>query len=203
MRTPRLTSSPARWATALGCALILAAGVAGCGTGKDAVSQTAGGDRGYVPREAQIQRWQAGERPAAPDLSGETLTGQRFDYRTVRGHVVVVNFWGQWCAPCRAEAKDLQQVYVATKANRVSFLGVNIRDTQDRALAFERANGITYPSLYDATGRVAVKFRATPPTTVPATIVIDRKGKVAAVFRMAVLASDLRPTIDALAKERA
>lgn len=177
-------------------------GLSACSTGTDAVNQSAGGEKGYVPREAQVQRWEGADRPAAPTLSGTTLTGARFDGASMRGKVLVVNFWGQWCAPCRAEAKELQLAYGATKASGVEFVGVNIRDTADRALAFERSNKITYPSLFDPAGRIALQFRETPPTTVPATIVIDRAGRVAAVYRMAVLANDLTPTLTALAKER-
>jgi thiol-disulfide isomerase/thioredoxin len=43
----------------------------------------------------------AAQRPAAPDISGTTLTGGHLDTRSWRGHVIVVNFWGSWCVPCR------------------------------------------------------------------------------------------------------
>jgi thiol-disulfide isomerase/thioredoxin len=184
-----------------GLALASALLATGCATGSDAVNQTAGGERGFVPGQTQKQQWPAGSRVAGPVLSGTTLTGASLNPSSLRGKVVVINFWGQWCAPCRAEASDLEQVYTATKARGVEFVGVNIRDTKDRALAYERSNGITYPSLFDPDGRVAVQFRKTPPTTIPATIVLDKSGRVAALFRNAVLASDLQPVVLALAGE--
>ncbi|GAA1655840.1 hypothetical protein GCM10009765_01350 [Fodinicola feengrottensis] len=174
----------------------------GCAVGNDAVNQSAGGERGYVPTGTGKQQWAIGQRVAAPEITGTTLTGASFALSALRGKVVVINFWGQWCAPCRAESADLQQAYLATKAKGVEFVGVNIRDTQDRALAFERTNGITYPSLFDPEGRIGVKFRKTPPTTIPSTIVLDRSGRVAALFRDAVLATDLEPVVLSLAGEK-
>ncbi|WP_163508314.1 TlpA family protein disulfide reductase [Fodinicola acaciae] len=182
---------------------IAAAGLlGGCATGTDAVNQSAGGEKGFVPGQSSRQQWPIGKRVGAPAISGETLTGGSLDLSSMRGKVVVLNFWGQWCAPCRAEAGDLERVYQATAAKGVQFVGVNIRDTKDKAAAFQRTNGVTYPSLYDPYGRVAVRFRQTPPTTIPATIVIDRAGRVAALFRDAVLESELRPVVLAVAGEK-
>ena len=78
----------------------------------------------------------SGRRSAS--VTGELLDGGTYDLAQDRGKVVVVNFWGSWCAPCRAEADDLEQTYQATKAKGVSFLGVNSRDDRDAAKAFER-----------------------------------------------------------------
>lgn len=182
---------------------LLAAGLlGGCATGTDAVNQTAGGEKGFVPGQASRQQWPVGQRVAAAVISGETLTGSSLSLAAFRGKVVVLNFWGQWCAPCRAESADLERVYQATKPKGVEFVGVNIRDTKDKAAAFQRTNAITYPSLYDPYGRVAVQFRKTPPTTIPATLVIDRQGRVAALFRDAVLESELQPVVLAVAGEK-
>ena len=51
--------------------------------------------------------YQAGHRPLAPDFTATTLTGARLNFSSYRGQVVVLNFWGSWCAPCRAEAPAL------------------------------------------------------------------------------------------------
>lgn len=165
--------------------------LAGCGDEGGKVSTGAG----------TVSRYTAGERPAAPDVAGELVQGGRFSLAEARGDVVVMNFWGSWCAPCRAEADDLQAVYAATRAAGVRFVGVNVSDTVPKAKAFDRAFGITYPSLSDPAGRVALRFRQTPPSAVPATIVIDRRGGVAAVFRTPLIEEDLRPIVDRLAAE--
>ena len=86
----------------------------------------------------------------------------------------MVNFWGSWCAPCRAEADDLEKTYQATKAKGVAFLGVNSRDGRDAAKAFERGR-VTYPSIFDPSSKVALEFDVTQVTT-PSTLILDRRG---------------------------
>ena len=103
----------------------------------------------------------------------------------------MINFWGSWCAPCRAEAAHLQQVYSQTRSNGVRFLGVDVRDDRTSAQAFERTYSITYPSLFDPDSRVAVQFRQLPPSSIPATIVIDRQDRVTALIARPVQTAEL------------
>lgn len=139
------------------------------------------------------------KRPAAPALAGELLEGGRYDLSQDRGQVVVVNFWGSWCAPCRAEIDDLEQVYQATKDRGVRFLGINVRDEKDKAKAFHSGKA-SYPSVLDPASKLALDFDI-PPNTIPATIVIDRKGRIAVVIREAVLAADFEPVVARVAAE--
>jgi thiol-disulfide isomerase/thioredoxin len=141
------------------------------------------------------------ERKPAPPLAADLLDGGgRFDPSTVHGQVLVVNFWASWCSPCRAEAADLETVYQATKAKGVAFLGINISDGRDKALAFERGR-TTYPSIFDPAGRVALGFKDVPPSTIPATLVIDREGRVAVAIRTAVTKANLQPIVERVAAE--
>jgi thiol-disulfide isomerase/thioredoxin len=114
---------------------------------------------------------------------------------------VVFNFWGSWCAPCRAEADDLEAVYAATKASGVEFVGVNVKDSKDNAIAYERTFKVTYPSLFDQGMRVALKFRKTPPNAIPATVILDRQGRVAIVLREPLLREKLQPEVERIAAE--
>ncbi|MFD6563494.1 TlpA family protein disulfide reductase [Micromonospora profundi] len=140
------------------------------------------------------------QRSAPPKLAGELLTGGTYDISEARGQVVVVNFWGSWCAPCRAEADDLEAVYQATKGSGVSFLGINVQDQRDKAKAFEEGR-VTYPSLFDPASRLALDLDI-PPNTVPATVVLDREGRVAVVIRAAVKQEGLRPIVERVAGEK-
>ncbi|MEU7925723.1 TlpA disulfide reductase family protein [Micromonospora sp. NPDC049107] len=140
------------------------------------------------------------QRSAPPKLAGELLTGGTYDVSEARGQVVVVNFWGSWCPPCRAEADDLEAVYQATKGSGVSFLGVNVQDSRDKAKAFEQGR-VTYPSLFDPPSKLALSLDI-PPNTVPATVVLDREGRVAVVIRAAVTQEGLRPVVDRIAAEK-
>lgn len=119
------------------------------------------------------------------------------------GQVVVINLWGQWCGPCRAESDDLQRVYDATKGYGVQFLGINVRDPQrDQAQDFVLDRGITFPSIYDPPMRTLAAMSASYPTSViPSTIVLDRQHRVAAVFLRELIDTDLQPVVERIAAE--
>ncbi len=143
--------------------------------------------------DAASQMFATGKRTAAPAVTGTLLDGTTFDLSADRGHIVVVNFWGSWCAPCRSEAADLQSVYASGAAD---FIGVNVRDDRDAAAAYVSAHQITYPSIFDPSGRVALAFRNVPPSSVPATIVIDADGKIAGIHFGSITTADLTKMID-------
>ncbi len=144
-----------------------------------------------------------GDRRPAPPMAGETLDGGQLDTATMRGQVVVLNFWADWCAPCRAEAPFLNAVAEQTADQGVRFVGVNVRNDRDSALAFERISGTTYPSLYDQPGALLLRFRDVVPQTPPSTMLIDRQGRLAGIFYAGVTESELLPPVQALAAEQA
>ncbi len=118
--------------------------------------------------------------------------------------MVVINVWGQWCGPCRAEVAQLQRVYDATRSSGVSFLGIDVRDNNRQAAQdFVDDHHVTYPSIYDPAMRTLIAFGGKYPTTViPSTLVLDRQHRVAAVFLRELLAEDLQPVVQRLASEK-
>jgi thiol-disulfide isomerase/thioredoxin len=95
--------------------------------------------------------------------------------------VVVLNFWGSWCTPCRAEAPALASLARHFGRSGVRFLGVDIRDSPANAQAFLRNFGISYPSLNDPGDVIALDFASTvPPSGIPTTLVISPGGRVTA-----------------------
>jgi thiol-disulfide isomerase/thioredoxin len=174
-----------RFATLLTAGLTAAGAVlAGCSPGGGGAAAQ-GNDTRYVAGDGKTIVFTRADRKAAPAIDESTLDGGRFDLAAQRGHVVVVNFWASWCAPCRAEAADLEAIHQSTKDGGVTFVGVDSRDQKDAANAFI-AGRMTYPSLFDPAGRIALRFSDVPPNTFPATLVVDKDGKVAAVIRRAV-----------------
>ena len=131
--------------------------------------------------EPGLDRYPAATRVEAPELEGTTLEGRPFSLSQLAGDIVVINVWGSWCAPCRAETPDLVRVADGYDRRGVSFVGINTRDDADAADAFVRANKVDYPSVVDDNGEVLLALRDTIPTTaVPTSVVIDRRGRVAA-----------------------
>jgi peroxiredoxin len=138
----------------------------------------------YVDGSHSAVLYAAGHRPVAPDFTGTTLTGSQLSFSSYRGRVVVLNFWGSWCVPCREEASTLAAVAALYRSSGVAFLGVDVRDTTASAEAFARSFGITYPSVSDQSSAITLDFTsAVPIAATPTTLVIDRTGHVAgAVF---------------------
>ncbi|MDH6517295.1 peroxiredoxin [Streptomyces sp. SAI-208] len=164
-----------------------------------------GGDTNFVMGADGISTAEQGDRGAVPDLSGKTVDGGQLDVADYKGKVVVLNMWGSWCAPCRAEAPNLEAVYQQLKGKGVQFVGVNTRDTSvQNARAFEKDMGITFPSLYDPTGKLMLRFSkgTLNPQAVPSTLVIDRDGKIAARSLAALSEGKLRKMIDPVLAEK-
>lgn len=137
-------------------------------------------------------------RQAAPAFTGELLDGTAFDSASYAGDIVVINFWGSWCAPCRIETPEFQQVFTEVRDLGVSFIGIDVRDDRQLAAAFYADNSVEYPSLFDPRSEVALAFRGFPANAVPSTILIDGQGRVAAVYTAAVAGDDLRRALSSL-----
>jgi len=155
---------------------------AGCAEQVDAGDPVGGSvaEQGYVSGDGTTTIVAESERKPAPDLTGTTLDGQPFALSDHLGEVVVLNVWASWCAPCRAEAEDMQAVAAETEDKGVQFVGLNTRDSQAAADAFVDRFGLTYPSVVDTDGSRQLLFHETlPPAAIPSTLVIDRQGRVA------------------------
>ncbi|MDX3053800.1 Thiol-disulfide isomerase or thioredoxin [Streptomyces sp. LamerLS-316] len=196
-RAPRRRSALLA-ATAVAGVLILSA----CSGGTKAGG---GGNTNFVTGSGGISTVAKADRTDAPKLDGTTLDGKDLAVADYKGKVVVLNFWGSWCGPCRAEAKHFEKVAKATEAQGVQFVGVNTRDPQKSlALSFEKDFGVTYPSIYDPTGKLLLRFPkgTLNPQAIPSTVVIDRDGKLAARSLAALDAEKLRKMIDPLVAEK-
>lgn len=177
--------------------------VAGC-TGRTGTDNAfTGGPKGNPIGGLEHGVFPAGDRQPAPALAGRTLAGDDLDVTALRGQVVVLNFWASWCAPCLAEAKNLNAVYSQTKASGVTFVGINFKDEKVKARAFERSKKVAYPSLFDPDGLLLLKFRDKAPQQPPNTFVLDRQGRVAARFLGPVTETELLGPVQALATEKA
>jgi thiol-disulfide isomerase/thioredoxin len=184
------------------CALCVI-GAAACGAGATAQDTAVGNGSSFVGGSYGTTLFGAGNRPAAPDVTGVTLTGARFRLSADRGAVVVMNFWGSWCTPCREEAPALGALARHFPTSVARFVGVDIRDDPASAEAFMRTFRIGYPSLNDPNDEIALDFSGTvPPAGIPTTLVIDRSGRIAARIVGAVSYDGLEALITQVSRER-
>ncbi|MCH1448299.1 MAG: TlpA family protein disulfide reductase [Candidatus Nanopelagicales bacterium] len=178
--------------------LCFAVTVSACGNagGASAIES----ESGFVGGDGSIIVVEPAQRAPAPDVRATTLDGDTFDLADHRGETVVINVWASWCAPCRAEAGELQEVWEEEQGNGVQFVGLNTRDSTVAAQGFVESMGLTFPSIFDPDGQVQLQFSdSLPPQAIPSTLVIDGNGRVAARILGKVSAATLRGVIDEVA----
>ncbi len=196
-----MTRTASSWAALLLTAVLA---LTACGSGRDAVGR--GGEFQFVSPGGRTKIFYGPPqtRGTIPELAGEDLLepGKQITLSGYAGKVVVLNIWGSWCGPCRAEMPGLQRVYGQTRNSGVQFLGIDVRDeVRSAPQDFVRNLGITYPSIYDPPGRSLLALQGYPRSVVPSTIVLDRRHRVAAVLLTALRDTDLLPIVHRLATE--
>jgi peroxiredoxin len=166
-------------ALAVGLAALIA--LTGCTQDKLAEQYREGSGKNYIAGDGSITEVALANRGKPITFSATDVDGKAVSSADFAGKVVVVNFWYAGCAPCRAEAKDLEKVHSQFASKNVIFLGVNVRDGADTAKTFNSTFGVTYPSVTDLDGKVQLAFSSSvPPNAVPTTLVLDKRGRVAA-----------------------
>lgn len=90
-----------------------------------------------------------------PDQAGNKLSLKDF-----RGKLLMLNFWASWCAPCREEMPAIERLYQEFQNKGFVILGVNVRDKREDALAFIKEFKVTYPVVFDPTGRWLLAYGA-------------------------------------------
>ncbi|MCJ1701349.1 TlpA family protein disulfide reductase [Rathayibacter festucae] len=160
--------------------LVGALALSGCTRDKLAEDYRQGTNNGFISGDGTITEVPVDQRGEAIEFTGTDEDGETIDSADLAGRVVVVNFWYASCAPCRAEAVDLEQVNSEFAGQDVSFVGVNVRDQAPTAASFAADYGISYPSIVDTDSSVQLAFTGdVPPNAVPTTIVLDKEGRVA------------------------
>lgn len=115
-----------------------------------------------------------GEHPQ--DFVLETFSGEVIETTTLRGKVVLINFWASWCGTCDEEAVLLEQawqIYQAELPGRVAFLGVAYMDTEPGSLKFLSEYGMTFPIGPDLRGAISKAYQV---NSVPETYILDAEG---------------------------
>ncbi|MFL5927789.1 MAG: TlpA family protein disulfide reductase [Gaiellaceae bacterium] len=117
-----------------------------------------------------------GKAVPAPNLDLPRLDAAgSLSLATLRGKVVVVNFWQSSCYPCKLEARDVAAAARKWEGKEVVFLGVDAQDLKSAAHAYMKRYDVTYPNVRDALGKTWPKWGV---TGVPETFFIDRRGRV-------------------------
>jgi thiol-disulfide isomerase/thioredoxin len=115
------------------------------------------------------------EANPAPAIELPTIDGTVLDLASLRGKVVLVNFWATWCEPCIAEMPSLEKLRTALGSSDFEVLGVNFKEGPERINAFVEKAGVTFPIVRDTDGAVSRNWAA---HVLPVTYLVDRNGRV-------------------------
>jgi cytochrome c biogenesis protein CcmG/thiol:disulfide interchange protein DsbE len=136
----------------------------------------------------------ADEQPEAPDFELSRLDGGGpLSLSSLRGQVVVLNFWASWCAPCREEAPVLEEAWQRYRDRGVVFVGVDSRDLSSDGREFVAEYGITYPNVHDGEGSTAGRFGV---PALPETMFVGRDGRITGYIAGPVDAAGLEREIE-------
>ena len=189
-------------------AAAIALPLAGCSQDADNAQNavaTGGNFEFITPGGEKVINYEESERKPLRTFSGEDVrdTDKTISLEDYEGEIVVLNSWGQWCAPCRAEADDLQEIHSELQKRKIgTVLGINVRDYNPQVSNdFLEDNGLKYPSIYDPPFKTAAALGGVPTSVVPTTIVLDKQHRPATVFLRSITAKDVMDVVDKLEKE--
>ena len=189
-------------------AAVVALPLAGCSQDADNAQNavaTGGNFEFITPGGEKVINYEESERKPLRTFSGDNVrdTDKTISLEDYDGEIVVLNSWGQWCAPCRAEADDLQEVHSELQKRKIgTVLGINVRDYNPQVSNdFLEDNGLKYPSIYDPPFKTAAALGGVPTSVVPTTIVLDKQHRPATVFLRSITAQDVMDVVDKLEKE--
>ena len=182
--------------------------LAGCAQDSDNAQNavaTGGNFEFITPGGEKVINYEESERKPLRTFSGEDVrdTDKTISLEDYDGEIVVLNSWGQWCAPCRSEADHLQEVHSELQKRQIgTVLGINVRDYNPQVSNdFLEDNGLKYPSIYDPPFKTAAALGGVPTSVVPTTIVLDKQHRPATVFLRSITAKDVLDVVDKLEKE--
>ena len=167
-----------------------------------AAQAKAGDQKGYVSGDGTVETIPPDRRGEPVTMTGTLLDGTSWDIASTRGAPLVLNVWGSWCAPCVAEAPELQKAWrtIQSSGSGARMVGIDFREEAERGAAFAKKAGLTYPSLTDESGVLILQLQGKAPT-VPTTLVLDDRGRIAARVNGPVAASTLTGLVDDVAAE--
>jgi peroxiredoxin len=117
----------------------------------------------------------AGQGEKAPDFTGKTLVGKNVKLSELRGRIVLLNFWGTWCAPCKEELPYFNRIYGKYKGVGLEILAVNVDKVPAQAAGMSGALGLTFPVVLDPSGDLFELYRI---RNMPTTFVVGKDGMI-------------------------
>jgi thiol-disulfide isomerase/thioredoxin len=116
----------------------------------------------------------------APAFQLTSNSGKPVNLDSLKGQIVLVNFWASWCGPCRKEMPILEQLNRQYRNKGVTLLGVNVEPDSAAATDWLKATPVSFPILFDRDSKVSKLYQV---EGMPNTVILDRKGNVRYIHR--------------------
>jgi peroxiredoxin len=117
--------------------------------------------------------------PSDPiDLSFAAVDGSKVDLASLRGKVVLLDFWVTWCEPCREEVPNVVAAYNTYHSQGFEVVGISLDQDRNSLLQFTSSNGMVWPQFFDGQGwgnSLADRFRI---RSIPQMWLLDKRGRV-------------------------
>ncbi|MBC7367059.1 MAG: TlpA family protein disulfide reductase [Undibacterium sp.] len=120
-----------------------------------------------------VRSWR---EPLALKFKG--LDGAPVDLATLRGKVVLLDFWATWCPPCRAETPSIVATYRRLHERGFEIVGISLDDDKGKLLAYQKEHGMTWPQQYDGGGWNSALAQRFGIHSIPAMWLVDQQGRI-------------------------
>jgi len=145
----------------------------------------------------------AAHRPQAGEISTRKFDGSPYVIKDRAPRVIVMSFMASWCGPCQKELPTLQGFYASSDRDQVDVIGVDTKDgSAEGAQQWLAENHVSFPAIYDENGRTGLQLGQLA-IELPSSVLIDRRGRIAAVYLGALSAPDLARSVEGLLAESA
>jgi thiol-disulfide isomerase/thioredoxin len=149
----------------------------------------------HSPRGGESAPMASGaERPLAPEISFALEPGKpAVPLSSLKGKVVILDFWATWCGPCRQSIPDLERIYKKYHSQGLEVVGISLDDSADPVPAVVKELGMTYPVVMgDSIPDLRSKYEF---SGIPQMYLVDKQGRQGASFPGYDPSLDLESTV--------
>lgn len=111
----------------------------------------------------------------ASEINLTDAKGKSISLASLKGKVVLVDFWASWCIPCRKKVPSLKKIYSKYKAKGFEIYGVSLDNYSEEWVTAIKEDKTTWPHVLDATGETATSWNV---NYIPSTFLLDKTGKI-------------------------